>query len=38
MVTRLIKWEFEYALFVFQDQLVDRLLFIKDRIFFKALE
>ena len=29
----LIKWEFEYALYAFQDELVDRLLFIKDKIF-----
>jgi hypothetical protein len=29
----LIKWEFEYTLFAFQDELVDRLLFIKDKIF-----
>jgi hypothetical protein len=34
-VTGLIKWEFEYTLFVFQDELVDRLLFIKDKIFLK---
>jgi hypothetical protein len=27
----LIKWEFEYTLFAFQDELVDRLLFIKDK-------
>jgi hypothetical protein len=26
-----IKWEFEYTLFAFQDELVDRLLFIKDQ-------
>jgi hypothetical protein len=32
---RLIKWEFEYTLFAFQDELVDRLLFIKDKIFLK---
>jgi hypothetical protein len=25
----LIKWEFEYTLFAFQDELVDRLLFIR---------
>jgi hypothetical protein len=31
----LIKWEFEYALCAFQDELVDRLLFIKDKIFLK---
>jgi hypothetical protein len=31
----LIKWEFEYTLFAFQDELVDRLLFIKDKIFLK---
>ena len=30
-----IKWEFEYTLFAFQDELVDRLLFIKDKIFLK---
>jgi hypothetical protein len=34
-VTRLIKWEFEYTLFAFQDELVDRLLSIKDKIFLK---
>ena len=27
--------EFEYTLFAFQDELVDRLLFIKDKIFLK---
>jgi hypothetical protein len=32
-VTGLIKWEFEYTLFAFQDELVDRLLSIKDKIF-----
>jgi hypothetical protein len=31
----LIKWEFQYTLFAFQDELVDRLLFIKDQIFLK---
>ena len=31
----LIKLEFEYALCAFQDELVDRLLFIKDKIFLK---
>ena len=31
----LIKWEFEYALCAFQDELVDHLLFIKDKIFLK---
>jgi hypothetical protein len=31
----LIKWEFEYTLFAFKDELVDRLLFIKDKIFLK---
>jgi hypothetical protein len=31
----LVKWEFEYTLFAFQDELVDRLLFIKDKIFLK---
>jgi hypothetical protein len=31
-VTGLIKWEFEYTLFAFQDELVDRLLSIKDKI------
>jgi hypothetical protein len=31
-VTALIKWEFEYTLFAFQDELVDRLLSIKDKI------
>ena len=31
----IIKWEFEYTLFAFQDKLVDRLLFIKDKIFSK---
>jgi hypothetical protein len=31
----LIKWEFEYTLFAFQDELVDCLLFIKDKIFLK---
>jgi hypothetical protein len=34
-VTGLIKWEFEYTLFAFQDELVDRLLSIKDEIFLK---
>jgi hypothetical protein len=34
-VTGLIKWEFEYTLFAFQDKLVDRLLSIKDKIFLK---
>jgi hypothetical protein len=34
-VTGLIKWEFEYTLFAFQDELVDRLLSIKDKIFLK---
>jgi hypothetical protein len=29
----LIKWEFEYALCAFQDELVDHLLFIKDKIY-----
>jgi hypothetical protein len=32
-----MKWEFEYTLFAFQDELVDRLLFIKDIIFFSTL-
>jgi hypothetical protein len=32
-VTGLIKWEFEYTLFALQDELVDRLLSIKDKIF-----
>ena len=27
--------EFEYTLFAFQDELVDHLLFIKDKIFLK---
>jgi hypothetical protein len=35
VVTGLIKWEFEYTLFAFQDELVDRLLSIKDKIFLK---
>ena len=30
-----MKWEFEYTLFAFQDELVDRLLSIKDKIFLK---
>jgi hypothetical protein len=30
-VTGLIKWEFEYTLIAFQDELVDRLLSIKDK-------
>ena len=34
-MTGLIKWEFEYTLFAFQDELVDRLLSIKDKIFLK---
>jgi hypothetical protein len=31
-VTGLIKWEFECTLFAFQDELVDRLLSIKEKI------
>jgi hypothetical protein len=34
----LIKWEFEYTLFAFQDELVDRLLFIKDKKKIKTLK
>ena len=34
-MTGLIKWEFEYTLFAFQDELVNRLLSIKDKIFLK---
>ena len=34
-IDRINKWGFEYTLFAFQDELVDRLLFIKDKIFLK---
>ena len=34
-IDRINKMEFEYTLFAFQDELVDRLLFIKDKIFLK---
>jgi hypothetical protein len=34
-VLSLIKWEFEYTLFASQDELVDRLLSTKDKIFLK---
>jgi hypothetical protein len=37
-VTGLIKWEFENTLFAFQDELVDRLLSIKDKNILKTLE